>query len=156
MSVSSDMFPVIYCLSLFILQIQSIKQLFIYLVLGRVQKCKPDLKFSLSFAFLKGDVIYVYDKGFEMSFNRKTNGGMIPTSKKKKKKSGVWNSDLDIFISPDFKLHIFILIVKIISLDISFPLFFFKENSSAGLTMTQNFNICIKHLSFNMLTCLKM
>lgn len=125
MSVSSDMFPVIYCLSLFILQIQSIKQLFIYLVLGRVQKCKPDLKFSLSFAFLKGDVIYVYDKGFEMSFNRKTNGGMISTSKKKK--SGVWNSDLDIFISPDFKLHIFILIVKIISLDISFPLFFFQR-----------------------------
>lgn len=60
-----------------------------------------------------------------MSFNRKTNGSMIPMSKKKK--SGVWNSDLDIFISPHFKLHIFILIVKIISLDISFPLFFFQR-----------------------------
>ena len=98
-------------------------------------------------------MIDAYNKVFEMSFNRKTNGSRIPMSKKKER--GVWNCELDIFISSHFKLHIFILIVKIISLDISFP-FFFKENSSAGLMMTQNFNICIKHLSFNMLTCHKM
>lgn len=47
--------------------------------------------------------------------------------KKERKEEGVWNFELDIFISPHFKLHIFILIVKIISLDISFPLFFFSR-----------------------------
>lgn len=96
-----------------------------------------------------------------MSFNRKTNGSRIPSCEKnkrerEKREKGVWNFESDIFISPHFKLHIFILIVKIISLDISFPVFFSKKNSSAGLMMTQNFNICIKHLSFNMLTCPKM
>lgn len=85
MSVSSDMFSIIYCLVLFILQIYSIKQLFIYLVLSNAWKCKPDLKFSLSFAFLKEDVIYVYNKVFEMSFNRKTNGSGIPMNKIKRK-----------------------------------------------------------------------
>lgn len=92
MSVSSDTFFVIYYFSLFILQIQSIKQLFIYLGLGKAWKRKPDLKFSLSFAFLKGDVIYVYNKVFEMSFNRKTNGSRIPihTKKKKKRKKKKW------------------------------------------------------------------
>lgn len=80
MSVSSDMFSVISCLILFILQIQSIKQLFIYLVLGKAWKCKLDLKFSL-FAFLKEDVIYVYNKVFEMSFNRETNGSRIPVNR---------------------------------------------------------------------------
>lgn len=46
---------------------------------------------------------------------------------KKKGKKRHWNFQSDIFILPHFKLHIFILIVKIISLDISFPLVFQRE-----------------------------
>lgn len=57
-----------------------------------------------------------------MSFNRKTNGSWIPMSKER----GLWNFELNGFILSHFKLHIFILIVKIICLDISFPLFLLK------------------------------
>lgn len=57
-----------------------------------------------------------------MSFNRKTNGSWIPMSKER----GLQNFELSGSILSHFKLHIFILIVKIICPDISFPLFLLK------------------------------